>query len=459
MIDKPWTGLSDYWPREPFRKFHTRQQRYAAMVCHRRAGKSVCCVADLVCSAVMTKLQDARYAYVAPLYVQAKDIAWMYLKRLTSDVPGVTLNESELRANFPNGAQVRLYGADNPDRLRGLYLDSAILDEFADMRPSVWGEIIRPMLMDRKGSVSFLGTPKGHNSFHEIWKQALANPHEWFSMMLKSSDSNLLDPDEIAAARKEMTVEQFNQELECSFEAAILGAYYGKEIAQAEREGRITDVPYDDAIPVHTAWDLGGGGGKGASSTAIWCFQVVNDEIHVIDHIEDQGHPLSHYVRILNDKPYKYGKDYLPHDARAKELISGRTRVEAMLAMRRDVQIVTNHLVADGINAVRLTLPRMWFDSYKCQDGIEALRQYQAEYDEKMKTFKDHPRPDWASHSADALRYLCMAYRETPHPEKRSDTRFRTEALSDGQILLHDMDDLDDLPVVRPRNSAYERIR
>lgn len=459
-MNHEWTGLGDYWPRDPFRKFHTRKQRFAAMICHRRAGKTVACVADLVCEASITKKQDARYAYVAPHFNQAKDVAWLYVHRLTSDVPGVVLNESELRADFPNGARVRLYGAENPDRLRGLYLDGAILDEYADMRPSVYNEVIRPMLVDRRGWVAFIGTPKGHNDLFKIWQQALADP-SWFTMMLKASESGLISTEELDAARKEMTPEQYAQEFECSFEAAIIGAYYGKEMAQAEREGRITDVPYDSAIPVHTAWDLGGGGSKAASATAIWVFQVVGDEIHCIDYIEDHAQPLRHYVKVLRAKLYgnNLGKFYLPHDARAKELISGRTRVEEMLSLGCEVQIVPNHTVADGINAVKLTLPHIWFDAYRCQDGIEAMRQYQADYDEKLKTFKSTPRPDWSSHCADSARYMCMAYREVPHPEKRPEAVFRAQAISDGQILLHDVDDLDDLPMSRPRGAAYERIR
>lgn len=408
--ESSWLGIGQYWPREPFRKFHIRKQRWAVLVCHRRAGKTVGCVADLVLDAKFTKKQDARFAYVAPHFNQAKDVAWMYVKRLTADIPGVQLNESELRADFPNGSRVRLYGADNPDRLRGLYLDGAILDEFADMRPSVWGEIIRPMLMDRKGWAAFIGTPKGRNNFHQIYERAKSDP-TWFALLLRASDSGLISADEIEAARKELTPEQFEQELECSFEAAILGAYWGKELAQAERDGRITDVEHDPLLPVHTAWDLGIG-----DSTAIWFFQVAGNEVRVIDHYENHGYGLPHYASVLASKPYRYEQDWVPHDARVKELGTGRTRVETLLSLGRKPKIVPDHKVMDGINAVRQTLPKMWFDRHKCADGLEALRQYQSEYDEKLRTFKDNPRHDWASHTSDAMRYLCMAYREIKAP-------------------------------------------
>lgn len=448
-----WSGFNEYWPREPFRKFHVRTQRFSIIVAHRRAGKTVACVADLVGEALHTKKQDARFAYIAPHFNQAKDVAWLYVKRLTTDIPGVQLNESELRADFPNGSRVRLYGAENPDRLRGLYLDGVIMDEFADMRPSVYSEVVRPMLMDRRGWVSFIGTPKGHNQFYDIWADAQDDPR-WFKLMLKASESGLIPPEELDAARREMTEEQYAQEMEGSFEAAILGSYYGKEISDLERAGQITKVDYDSVIPVHTAWDLG----IGPSATAIWCFQVVGDEIHVIDYIEGHGNPLGHYVRVLNSKGYDFGIDYLPHDAQAREQIAGRTRVEYMRSLNRDIRVVRQHKVEDGINAVKLTLPKVWFDKYKCADGIEALRQYQTDYDEKLRKFKETPRGDWASHAADAFRYLCISYREKAHPDKRPEAKFRTEALSDGQILIHDVDDLSDLEDEYPKPRGYRRI-
>jgi phage terminase large subunit len=380
------------------------------MACHRRAGKTVACVADLILDAKHTKKQDARFGYIAPLYNQAKDIAWIYVKRLTCDIPGVTLNESELRADFPGGARVRLYGADNPDRLRGGYFDGVILDEYADMRPSVWGEVIRPMLMDRGGWAAFIGTPKGRNEFYRVFNRAQTAP-DWFALLLKASESGLISAAEIEDARKELTPEQFEQELECSFEAAILGAYWGKELAQLERDGKITDVPYEPMLPVHTAWDLGVG-----DSTSIWFFQVSGNEVRVIDHYENHGQGLPHYASVLASKPYTYGNDWVPHDAKVKELGTGRTRVETLISLGRKPTIVPAHKVMDGINAVRLTLPRVWFDKYRCADGIEALRQYQAEYDEKARTFKDNPRHDWTSHSADAMRYLAIAYREIKAP-------------------------------------------
>ncbi len=284
------------------------------MVCHRRAGKTVACIADLVLSALVTPKADARYAYIAPQFNQSKDVAWSYVHRLTSDIPQVSYNESELRVDLPNGARIRLYGADNPDRLRGIYLDGVILDEFGDMKPRVWGEVIRPLLADRKGWAAFIGTPKGKNQFWDIWKLA-EQASDWFTLRLKASESGLIGKDELADAAKGMTVDQIEQEFECSFEAAIVGAFYGLEMRAAEKEGRIMEVAYDAAVPVHTAWDLGY-----SDDTAIWWYQVIRNEIHVIDHHSSSGQPIQFYADLIKSKACTYGIHYLPHDARAKTL-------------------------------------------------------------------------------------------------------------------------------------------
>jgi phage terminase large subunit len=375
------------------------------MVCHRRAGKTVACIADLVMAAIFAKKQDSRFAYIDPYLNQAKDVAWTYLKRLVQDIPGVKKNESDLFVELPNGARVRLYGADNADRIRGAYLDGVILDEYADMAPRVWGEIVRPMLADRLGWAVFIGTPKGQNDFYHICKRA-EEELDWYYLRLAASESGLLPPGELEEAKKDMTPEQFEQEFECSFSAAIQGAYWGKELAELERNGRVRDAIHDAALPVHTAWDLGMG-----DSTAIWCFQVLGSEIRVVDFYENSGQGLSHYCDWLAKQPYRYGDDYVPHDAKVRELGTGRTRVETLISMGRKPKLVPDHGLMDGINAVRMTMPKVWFDP-KCSEGMEALKQYRAEYDEKARTFRDRPKHDWTSHAADAFRYLCMAWRE-----------------------------------------------
>ena len=403
-----------YTARGQFRDFHMRQQRWACLVAHRRAGKTVACIADLVDHALRCPKPSPRFAYVAPYFVQAKDVAWSYLKRFTAPIPGVQFNEAELRVDLPGDRRIRLYGADNYDRMRGLYLDGVILDEYADMPPAAWGEVIRPALSDRQGWGVFIGTPKGRNTFWEVWARAQNDP-EWFSAMLKASQTGLLPQSELDAIAAELTPEQYSQEMECSFEAAILGAYYGKELAQAEAAGRIRSVPVDPILPVHTAWDLGI-----SDSTAIWFFQVGREGPRVVDHYEASGFGLPHYAEVLKSKGYTYGTEYLPHDAQARELGTGRTLQETLRQLTgRHPRILPASNVMDGINAGRMTMAQSWFDEERCKDGLEALRQYRADYDEKAKTFRDRPKHDWTSHSADAWRYLSMAWRAMTPPKPK----------------------------------------
>lgn len=415
-----------YRPREQFVDFHRRRQRWACLVAHRRAGKTVACVMDLIDKALRCTKPDARFAYVAPHWNQAKDVAWLYVKRFTAPIPGVKLNESELYVEFAhNKARVRLAGADNYDRLRGAYLDGVILDEYGDMHPAAWPEVIRPMLADRKGWATFIGTPKGRNDFHTKWEEATGNGN-WFSLMLTGSESGLLDDEELADMRATMTPEQFEQEIECNFNAAVVGAYFGKEIVAAERAGRITKVERDPAVPVHMSWDLGIG-----DSTAIWCWQAAPDGVRVIDYYENNAQPLAHYVKVLRDKGYT-GRDWVPHDARARELGTGRTRVETLQELKRDVALVPAHTIMDGINAARVSFAKFWFDETACRDGLEALRQYRSDFDEKLKVFKNTPRHDWTSHAADAFRYLAMAWREmkaeAPPPPKKDALIYEVDA-------------------------------
>ena len=388
------------------------------MVAHRRAGKTVACVADLVMEALFSKKQDARFAYIAPQYNQAKDIAWIYVKRLTADIPKVNYNESELWADLPNGAQIRLFGVDNPDRLRGLYLDGCILDEHADMRPRVWGEVVRPMLADRKGWAAFIGTPKGHNEFHRVWKDAQHQP-DWFTLMLRGSESGLVDASELEAMRRAMTEDQYAQEVECSFDAAILGAYYGREMTLIDKENRICEVTVDPAIPVHTAWDIGY-----RDDTAIWFYQIIRNEIHLVDYHASSGQTVEFYCKLIESKKLNYGMHWLPHDARAKTLASGgKSIIEqlgAMLGMRK-LAIVPNLDVQDGIQASRMALKQCWFDEVTCAEGIEALRQYQREYDDEKKVFREKPRHDWTSHQADAFRMMAVAWQHEPSKLKEAE--------------------------------------
>lgn len=402
--------VSPYKPRRQFMGLHTRTSRWAIAVAHRRAGKTVSCVNDLIKAAATCDKPNPRFAYIAPQLNQAKDIAWSYLLEYTDCFgDGRVINKSELWVELPNnGARIRIYGADNPDRLRGIYLDGAVLDEFGDMDPTVWSQVIRPALSDRKGWAIFIGTPKGKNTFHKLWVAA-EDDDDWYRLNLRASETGLLDDKELSDARKMMSDDEYAQEYECSFEAAVRGAYYAKELAIAEADDpcRITNVAYDPRLPVHTAWDLGV-----ADSTVIWFVQTHGREVRVIDVLKGEGVGLDWYVRELNARGYIYGTHYLPHDVEVRELGTGKSRKEVLEGLGVKVTVCPNIPLADGIQAVRMLLSLCWFDKAKCKDGIEALRMYRRDYDEKRQEFRNAPLHDWTSHYADAFRYFAVGHRE-----------------------------------------------
>lgn len=395
-----------YTARVQFEPFHLRKQRWSAIVAHRRCGKTVACVNDLLDAALRCQLPEPRFAYIAPFYSQAKDIAWAYLKRFALPIPGAVAHEQELRVDLPNGGRVRLYGADNYERLRGIYLDGVVLDEFGDVDPRAWSEVIRPALADRKGWAVFIGTPKGRNHFADVWKQAQDNP-DWYSLMLKASQTGIVSPEELADARASgMSEDQYNQEFECSFDAAVVGAYYGKLIERAENEGRIGNVPWEPNVPVETWWDLGID-----DSTAVWFVQTIGREIRVIDYYENSGVGLEHYAKVLKEKDYVYGRHILPHDVEVRELSTGKSRWAFLASLGIKGTVAKKHSVEDGINSVRSILSRCWFDKRRCERGIEALRQYRQDWDDKLKAFKGRPLHDWTSHGSDAFRYGAYTVR------------------------------------------------
>jgi phage terminase large subunit len=393
--------------RQQFLPYLNRKERWACIVAHRRAGKTVACVMDLIAKAIEHQGREPRFAYIAPTYTQAKDVAWSYLKEYTAPIPDMGRSESELSVTFPhNGARIRLYGAENYDRIRGLYLDGAIIDEAGDIDPRAFPEVVRPALSDRRGWATFIGTPKGRNAFFDYHKLAEAEPN-WYSTCLRASQTQIIAEAELTDARRTMTPEQYAQEYECSFDAAIRGAYYGKDITQAETEGRVRSVPYDKASDVFAGWDLGIG-----DSMALWFGQLVGAEWHWLNYYENSGFGLDHYVEYVKALPFTVHHHYLPHDGDARELQTGKSRREYLEGRGFNVSVVPLHQVDDGINAVRVRFNRMYFDAEKTKRGLDCLRMYQAEFDEKHQTLKTRPLHNWASHGADAFRCAVMGAEE-----------------------------------------------
>lgn len=415
-----------YAPRPLQKIVHQRTERFGALVCHRRFGKTVLGVNELIKSALTCKLPRPRLAYIGPTYRQAKAVAWDMLKYYARSIPGVTFNESELRADFPNQGQVRLYGGDNPDSLRGLYLDGVIVDEYGLHNAELFGTVLRPALADRMGWVLFLGTPNGKNQFYHVLEHARRDGN-WFYASYKASETGLIPHEELAAAQAVMSEDEYKQEFECSFEAAVKGSIYGAELDAARTQNRITAVPYDPVLPVDTWWDLG----MGDATAIIFSQTLKGGEIRLIDYYEHSGEGLPHYAKVLKDKGYVYGDHWAPHDIQVRELASGRSRRETALSLGIKFKVVPRVGVEDGIHAARMLFPRIWFDAEKTAPLVESLQHYRRLFNQRTQEFGDTPVHDWSSHGADAFRYLCTGLK----PRKDGDAKTRPEGLHDwGQM-------------------------
>lgn len=396
VIDITFEGLRR-WQSEVWGQL----KRFNVLVVHRRAGKTVLAILWLIWRTA--PIPNGRGAYLAPLYNQAKRVAWDYLKRYAAVIPGSTFNESELSAVFPNGAKIYLLGADNPHAIRGVGLDAVVMDEVAQMGSAVWREVIRPALADKAGAALFIGTPFGMaNQFYELYRDA-ESLHDWTRAFLTVEDTDCLPAAEVEALRKEMRAEEFAQEFMCDWNAAIRGAYYGTEMAAAEKDGRIGRVPHDPTLPVSTSWDLGVD-----NATVIWFWQKAGAEIRALRCMAFTGAGLPDIVRELQQLPYRWGDHYLPHDAKVTELGTGRSRVEILKSLGINPTVVPAQSLADGIEAVRTMLPRVWFDREGCGVGVEALKTYRTEWDDVRQVFGLKPLHSWESDYADAVRYFAL---------------------------------------------------
>lgn len=389
-------------------------KRWVVAVCHRRFGKTVMAVNHLIRAALTCDKPRPRFHYIAPTFAQGKSISWDYLKDFSNPIEGIEKNESELRINFPNGGQIQILGADNPDRMRGIYSDGAVFDEYGLQPPNVFTEVMRPALSDRKGWALFIGTPNGRNQFQRVAQEAQTNTTgDWHYASFKASETGYVDPAELQNARATMTADEYAQEYECSFEAAIKGAIYSSELQQARDQGRIARVPMEPVLPVDTDWDLGVG-----DSTAIWFSQSLRTgEVRIIDFYEHSGEGLQHYADVLKRKGYSYGRHWAPHDIQVKEFGSGRSRLEAASTLGINFNIAPHVPLEDGIHAVRMLFPRCYFDQARCQAGLDALQSYRRDYNTRLNEFKAAPVHDWSSHAADAFRYLALR-QQTPVAKK-----------------------------------------
>lgn len=445
-----------YNPRKWARRFHASFARFKALVLHRRAGKTTsiilehlractnetweeqrlrALVAGLTNKQVTELLRGRWYGHILPTYKQAELVAWQMVKHYARTVPGVKFNESKLRVTFPptprnpTGCFFQLFGADKPDSLRGPAFSGLSFDEFGLHPPNIYSEVLSKSLADHLGWAVFAGTIKGKNQLYNYWKAGEGDP-EWFTIWQDVNESiaqednvtslmlrQAMEDDRKLILKGIMTQEEFDQEWFLSTEAAIRGAYWGAELRQAKKDGRITRVPFDEALPVDTDWDLGVG-----DRMSIWFSQSLRSgEVHLIDYYENSDQGLPHYIKILASKPYVYGTHWAPHDIKARELTTGKTRIETAEKLGIKFQTVPNIGLDEGIHAAKLFIPRCWFDDVKCEVGLEGLRHFRKTYNEKMQQYADVPVHDFSSHPSDAFRGLSVRHKTPVPPRKKPD--------------------------------------
>lgn len=413
-----WTA----WERDKIKRL--------LLVWHRRAGKDELA---LRAGAVAAATKPANYWHCLPLYEQARKAIWEAVnphtgRRRIDEAFPVEIRKSTDKQSMSielwNGSIWRVVGSDNPDSLVGAPPLGIVFSEWALANPSAWA-YLAPILDENGGWAMFITTPRGRNHVKSMLDMAKRSP-DWFAEVLTPNETGY-PIERIEKQRVEYHAifgedegdALIEQEYWCSFEAAVLGAYWGKEVVKAEREGRICQVDYDPDVPVQTAWDLGVG-----DSTAIWFFQVLPGRVNVIDYYEANGFGADHYVKHLDGKPYRYSIDWVPHDAKVREWTQtneeglAKTRVEVLIGMGRRPEVVPLASLADSINAGRQLLPRCYFDEKRCAKGLETLREYRREWDDGKKVFKTTPLHNWASHGASAFRYLAMAHKSVSPPPK-----------------------------------------
>ncbi len=392
---------------------------------HRRAGKD-----DVLLhrTAVAAFERPATYWTALPEYAQARKALWAAVnphtgkRRIDEAFPQEireTTNEQEMFIRLVNGSTWQLVGSDRYNSLVGAGVAGVTFSEFALANPSAWA-YIRPMLEENDGWAAFITTPRGRNHAHSMLEMAKKSP-KWFAEVLSIHDTGALGPEQLVESLAEYIAlygedigrAQFEQEYECSFNAAILGAFYAREMVTLRREGRITEIEALESRAVHTAWDIGV-----RDDTSIWFFQVVGVQVFVLDCYTASGVGVDHYADIVHkrfaENGWKRGVDFVPHDAKVKEWGTGRTRVETMRDLDLNPQLVPNATKLDGINAGRQTLQRAVFHPRCEEQGISALEQYRREWDDEKKAFKASEVHDWSSHLADAWRYLSLSWRAIP---------------------------------------------
>lgn len=424
-IQIPHNGWRPRTDQMPAWKYLQNGGKRAFILAHRRWGKDEIA---LHFGATQIMQRAGNYWHCLPAYGQARKAIWEAVnphtgkRRIDEAFPEEireTTRSQEMMIKFKNGSTWQLVGSDNYNALVGSPPVGLVFSEYALADPRAWN-FMRPILAENNGFAVFITTPRGKNHAYQLYNYATEDS-EWYAEKITAAQSGVFSKEMLAQEHRELIAQYgpdegesiFQQEYFCSWDAAIIGSYYGALLDVALEQDRICNVPYDPALPVITSWDLGMG-----DSTGIWFFQVLRQEIRVIDYFEASGEGLDYYAKELNRRPYSYSTHIMPHDIRVRELGTGKSRYEIAQSLGiKPLTIARSLPVDDGINAVRALIPRCWFDKKKCENGIEALRNYRKEYNEKQKEYKLKPLHDWTSHGADAFRYFAVGHQQTEKPK------------------------------------------
>lgn len=418
-IKLPCNYSSRDYQEEFWQKMQKEGKKRGVLVWHRRAGKEKTCWNYLIqkaCSKV------GLYYYLFPEFAQGRKILWdgvdkngfRFLDHIPKPLIAGYPNSTEMKVKLLNGSLIQVIGTNNINSIVGTNPVGCVFSEYSLQNPVGW-QLIRPILTENGGWAIFNGTPRGANHFKDLYDMASNNP-DWFCQLLTVEDTNAISLEDIQAEREAGMSEDFiQQEFYCSFTLGVEGSYYAKYVQEARTDNRVGSVPVDVHTKVHTAWDIGYG-----DSTSIVFFQIVGNEIHIVDFYENQGEGLAHYIEIISGKKYLYGSHYAPHDIESHDFSSGLSAQEigASLGIRFITLPTLKISVAEGIEAVRSLFPRMWIHEVRCKHLLKCLENYRKEFDEKMEVYRNRPRHDKYSHCADAIRYMALAIKIHVDSEK-----------------------------------------
>lgn len=392
----------------------------AVQVWHRRAGKEKTDLAGVVVKKMLERVGS--YFYVFPTFVQGRKVLWdgadkdgfRFLDHIPKELIE-SINHTEMKVRLKNGSLLQVIGSDKFDSVMGTNPIGIVFSEYSLQDPVCWG-YFRPILAENGGWAIFNFTPRGENHAYHLYELAKANPfhpvtnpHGWFVSLLTVDDTKTVPAAVLAQERAEIirldgSDAIYQQEYHCSFAAPIPGAYYAEQLVRAYRDGRVGKVPHESRLAVDTWWDLGIN-----DRMSIWMTQAVGQELRIIDYMEGTGQGLPFYIAKLKEKPYVFGGHMAPHDIEVRELSTGKTRRDTAYALGIDFRVAPKLPIADGIDAVRGLFDRCWFDADRTRDGLNALKNYRKQYDEKRKTYENKPYHDWSSNGADAFRTMAVS--------------------------------------------------